>query len=65
MGILHKIFPVPLENSDRCFDRSLRALELMKLHRTRLQAERILVVSHNRVLKYLDGRFAKGKATSF
>lgn len=26
MAILRKIFPVPLENSDRCFDRSLRAL---------------------------------------
>lgn len=65
MGILRKIFPVPLESSERCFDRSLRALELMKHHTSRLQAERILVVSHNRVLKYLDGRFAKGKATSF
>jgi hypothetical protein len=37
----------------------------MKQHSNRLRAERILVVSHNRVLKYLDGRFSKGKATSF
>jgi hypothetical protein len=37
----------------------------MKQHSNRLMAERILVVSHNRVLKYLDGRFSKGKATSF
>jgi hypothetical protein len=26
MAILRKIFPVPLESSERCFDRSLRAL---------------------------------------
>jgi len=37
----------------------------MKQHSDRLRAERILVVSHNRVLKYLDGRFSKGKVTSF
>lgn len=37
----------------------------MKHRSVRLQAERILVVSHNRVLKYLDGRFARANATSF
>lgn len=65
MSILKKIFPTPLENRDRCFSRALEGLELMKEIVLREKAQKVLMVSHNRILKYLDGRFAKGRVQSF
>jgi hypothetical protein len=41
------------------------ALEIMKRITDKLQAKKVLVVSHNRILKYLDGRFSKGRGISF
>ena len=59
------IFPTPLENSERCFNRAMEALERIKEIVEKGGYRSILVVSHNRILKYLDGRFSKGRATSF
>lgn len=65
MKILESIFPTPLENSERCFGRAMLALEIMKEIIQREKGTKVLLVSHNRILKYLDGRFSKGRATSF
>jgi hypothetical protein len=37
----------------------------MKELADQVKASKILIVSHNRILKYLDGRHYKGRATSF
>lgn len=65
MKILENIFPTPLENSQRCFNRAMRALDRMKELVEENGARKILVFSHNRILKYMDGRFSKGRGSSF
>lgn len=62
---MEKIFPTPLESSERCFNRAMKALERMKEITEEVEASKVLVVSHNRILKYMDGRYNKGRAPSF
>jgi len=65
LKVLEEIFPTPLESSERCFKRAMKAMERMKQISEEIEASKILVVSHNRILKYMDGRYNKGRAPSF
>lgn len=65
MFILESIFPTPLESSERCFGRSQRALEIIKDIMKNLKASRAMVVSHNRILRYMDGRHCNGRSNRF
>ena len=64
MKILDEIFPTPLECSHRCFQRTMQVIQEIKKISKEEKAQKVLIVSHNRVLKYIVGRFTAGKAQS-
>ena len=63
LRLLKDTFPTPLESSERCFGRAMRSLDIIKELSDQLEAKSILIVSHNRILKYFCGRFNKGRAS--
>lgn len=55
------VFPQPLEHRDLCYRRSMEAVGTIKDICRRRGFHRVLVVSHNRILKYVSGREDKGR----
>lgn len=61
LKILDQVFPEPLEHRDLCYRRSMESISAIKDICRREGLNKVLVVSHNRVLKYISGRETKGR----
>lgn len=61
LDLLKKVFPEPLETSYECFGRTMGALRQIWDICIKEGFMRIAIVSHNRILKYMEGRACGGR----